>query len=301
MSINLAWLYAITKYGYPPSLNNMYNAIDDAARLGFKAIELEVYREGNLIEVEKNKKQLKEHIESKRLRTVNLAAIFPELLSAEDNVRDRGLQFFERTSELAAFFEAPMTQTDTFTPPVEYIGRRPYSTTVAFGERYRVKIPPGFSWNAYWKRIVEVLRRCSRIAGQYDLKLAVEPRVGENVSNSDLMLRLIEEVGEDNFGAVLDAGHLHAQKELIPLSIEKLNRKIVYVHASDNDGRDNFHLAPGKGTIDWDAVFEGLKKYEFSGYIAIDVGGQDIKDRLDQEVLEGRKFVEKMGRKHSLW
>ncbi len=47
--------------------------------------------------------------------------------------------------------------------------------------------------------------------------------------------------------------HLHAAKELIPLSVEKLGSRIFYIHASDNDGRDNYHWAPGKGTVDWTA------------------------------------------------
>jgi len=282
-------------------LSNTYNAIDDATRLGFEAIELEVCREQNLIELEQNKEKLKNYLETKHLKTVNVAAIFPELLSGDDKSRDKGLRLFARTTELASFFGAPLTQTDTFTPPVEYIGARPYSTTIAFAERYRVRIPSGFSWNSYWKRIVDILSRCAVMADERHLKFAVEPRVGENVSNSDLMLRLIDEIGMENFGAVLDAGHLHAQKELLPISIEKLNTKILYVHVSDNDGRDNYHRAPGKGTIDWEAVFEGLRKYDFKGHIAVDVGGKDIEDRLDQEVLQAKGFVERMGKKYSLW
>ncbi|MDK6028824.1 sugar phosphate isomerase/epimerase [Ignisphaera sp. 4213-co] len=299
--VNLAWLYAITKYGYPPSIGDMYKAVDDAARLGFKAIELEVFGEKNLVEVEEHKKVLRDYIESKGLKVVNVAAIFPELLSADERTRERGLEYFRRTAKLATYFNALMTQTDTFTPPIEFIERKPYSTTIAFGERYRVRIPANFSWRSFWKMLVDVMKRCALIAKDHGLLLAVEPRVGETVSNSDAMLRLLDEVNEDNFGAVLDTGHLHAAKELIPLSIEKLGNKIIYVHISDNDGRDNYHWAPGKGTIDWDSVFEGLKKYGYSGYIAIDVGGPDIKDRLDDEVLIAKKFVEEMGRKHGLW
>jgi len=299
--INLAWLYAITKYGYPPSLKDIYKAIDDAVRLGFKAIELEVYKENNLREIEENKKALKEFIESKGLKVINFAGIFPEIISPDEKIREKGLEFIRRTAELATYFESPMIQTDTFTPPVEFIGARPYSTAIVFGERYRVKIPLEFSWRSFWKMLVDVMRKCASIAKEYGLIFSIEPRIGETISNSDAMLRLIDEVNMDNFGAVLDTGHLHAAKELIPLSIEKLGEKIVYVHVSDNDGRDNYHWAPGRGTIDWEAVFRGLKKFNYKGYIAIDVGGPDIKDRLDEEILAAKKFVEEMGAKYNLW
>jgi len=112
------------------------------------------------------------------------------------------------------------------------------------------------------------------------------------------MLKLLEEVDEENFGAVLDCGHLNAAKEIIPLSIEKLGEKIMYVHASDNDGRDNYHFAPGKGTIDWDGVFQALKKHNFNGYVAIDVGGEEVKNRLNEEVLEVKNFSKKFFKKY---
>ncbi|RLF23856.1 MAG: hypothetical protein DRN15_03790 [Thermoprotei archaeon] len=301
MKINLAWLYAITKYGYPPSIEDMYRAISDAKRLGFRAIELEVYKERNLVEVEQHKEKLKEHINSLGLKVVNVAGIFPEIISPDENVRRKGLELFKRSAELAVHFDAPLIQTDTFTPPVEFIGTRPYSTAIIFAERYRIRIPADFSWRKFWRMLVEVMRQCASIADDYGLRFAIEPRIGETISNTDAMLRLLDEVNKDNFGAVLDTGHLHAAKELIPLSIEKLSGRIFYVHVSDNDGRDNYHWAPGRGTIDWDAVFEALKRHNFKYYIAIDVGGPDIKDILDEEVTRAREFIEEMGRKYGLW
>ena len=120
------------------------------------------------------------------------------------------------------------------------------------------------------------------------LRLCLEPRVGELVSNTDALMRLFEHVNDPVFGAVLDCGHLHAQKEILPLSVEKLGARIFYVHASDNDGRDNEHLAPGRGTVDWDALIAGLRRHGFAGYIGIDVGG--VPD-LDAQYREGFAYV----------
>lgn len=299
--VNLAWLYAITKYGYPPSLKDIFKVFDDAIRLGFNAIEIEAVGEANLRELEENRTMLKEYLEEKGLRIVNVAAIFREIIDPNESIRSRGIEMFRRAAELAVFFESPLIQIDTFTPPIEFIGRKPYETAIVFGERYHIRIPEDFSWKKFWTILVSSIKRCSQIARDYGLKLAIEPRIGETISNSDAMLKLIEDVAEENLGAVLDTGHLHAAKELIPLSIEKLSDKIIYVHISDNDGRDNYHWAPGKGTIDWDSVFIGLKRHRYSGYIAIDVGGLDIRDRLDEEVAQAKLFVEEMGRKYGLW
>ncbi|MGC8601789.1 MAG: sugar phosphate isomerase/epimerase family protein [Thermoprotei archaeon] len=291
--VNLAWLYAITKYGYPPSIDDVHRAIDDAKRLGFRAMELEVYGERNLKEFEERKKEIKDHISLEGLKVVNLAGIFRDLITEDQSTRERGLSLFKRACDLAVYFDSPMIQTDTFTPPLEFVSKKPYSENISFAERYEVRVPQGFSWERFWKNLVVSMKQCSLIAKDHGLTFSIEPRVGETISNSDAMLWLIKEVSEDNFGAVLDAGHLHAAKELLPLSVEKLGEHIVYVHLSDNDGRDNFHRAPGNGNIEWDSVFEGLRRHGFSGYVAIDVGGKDIPD-LDSEVTRARSFAETM-------
>ena len=296
-NVNMAWLYAITKFGYPPKLANFHEAMEDAVRLGFQAIEIEVYGEQNLIEVEEGKKELKDHLSRLNLKVVNLAAIFRQVVSSETREKERGLSLFARAADLANYFGSPMIQTDTFSPPIQYVGKRPYGENIVFGEEYKVRVPSGFSWLHFWKNLVSSMKSCSAIAREHGLLFTVEPRIGETISNSDAMLSLMNEVEEDNFGAVLDTGHLHSAKELLPVSIEKLNKKIFYVHLSDNDGRDNYHRAPGKGTIDWDGVFEGLRKYNFKGYVAIDVGGKDIDD-LEVEVVSSRVFAEQMYNKY---
>lgn len=292
--ICLAWLYAITKYGYPTPVGRMLSAFEDAARLGFEYVEVEAVGERNLREVEERRSELKAKLSELGLEVVNFAGIFREIVSPNSAERGRGLAMLERAADLAVYFGAEMLQTDTFTPPLEFAGSRPYSSAIVFGERYRVKVDPTFSWGRFWSNLVETMRRAARLAAARGLKLVVEPRIGETVSNSDAMLRLIEEVGEGNFGAVLDVGHLHAAKELLPLSVEKLGSRIFYVHASDNDGRDNYHLAPGRGTVDWDGVFEALSKHRFRGPIAVDVGGPDIAARLDEEVVAAKEFLERV-------
>lgn len=298
MKMNVAWLYAITKYGYPPPINKIFNIIDDMKNLGFDAIELEVYTAKNLLEFEEKKKEIKKKIKDLDLKVINLAAVLPELLDANEEIRKKGIEYFKRSINLANFFESPMIQTDTFTPPLKFEGRGPYKGAIVFGEKYKVIVDQTFSWKKFWKMLVTTMKKCAKAAKKGDLLFTVEPRVGETISNSDAMLKLLEEVNEENFGAVLDCGHLNAAKELIPLSIEKLGEKIMYVHASDNDGRDNYHFAPGKGTIDWDGVFQALKKHKFNGYVAIDVGGEEVKNRLDEEVLEAKKFLEEFSKKH---
>jgi D-psicose/D-tagatose/L-ribulose 3-epimerase len=144
---------------------------------------------------------------------------------------------------------------------------------------------------------VDSIGACADEADRAGLKFCLEPRVGEIVSNTDGLLRLMDAVDNENFGAVLDTGHQHAQKELLPLSVEKLGSRVHYLHVSDNDGQTNQHLALGRGTVDWDGIFLALKKHGFSGYVAVDVG--HVPD-LDAQVRESKAFLEKLAARLSV-
>ena len=137
----------------------------------------------------------------------------------------------------------------------------------------------------------------AREAKKARLRFCVEPRVGELLSNTDAILRMMDAVRNENFGAVLDTAHLNAQKEILALSVEKLGKRIFYVHAADNDGRTNDHVATGRGTVDWDGVFQGLKKHRFSGYLAIDVG---MVPDLDVQYRESFEYLKRMAAKYGL-
>jgi len=145
--------------------------------------------------------------------------------------------------------------------------------------------------------MVESFSLMTQEAKKAGLRFCVEPRVGELLSNTDSILRMMDAVNDDNFGAVLDTAHLNAQKEILALSVEKLGKRIFYVHAADNDGKVNDHVATGRGTVDWDGVFQGLKKHGFSGYIAVDVG---MVPDIDAQYRESLEFLKTKASQYGL-
>ena len=288
MKINCCWLYAISKYGYPPSIADTQRALGEMAALGFDAVELEGVREENLRAVWAARADLQMRCDDLGLRVINFCPVLPDLVSADPSRRRAALDLFRLAVEVASFFGAPMVQVNSYAPPVEFISQTPYGETLEFSRQFDVRIPDGFAWERTWATLVEATRRCTAIARDAGLLLCLEPRVGELVSNTDALLRLSQQVDDPGFGVVLDTGHLHAQKEILPLSVEKLGQRILYVHASDNDGRDNEHLAPGRGTVDWKGLFGGLRRNGFDGYVGLDIG--HVPD-LDAQYREGLAFV----------
>lgn len=289
MKISCCWLYAISKYGYPPSLPDTYRALEEMAALGFSNIELEGVREDNLRAVYRERRQLKQRCEDLGLRVVNFCPVLPDLVHPEKARRAHTLDLFRLGVEAATFFGCETIQTDSYTPPLEFVGEAPYKEAIRYGKRFQVRVDPAFRWGDLWGWLVEGTGACTEEAARAGLKFCLEPRVGEIVSNTDGLLRLMDAVDNDTLGAVLDTGHLHAQKEILALSVEKLGGRIFYLHVSDNDGQTNEHLAVGRGTVDWDGVFLALKKHGFSGSVAVDVGG--VPD-LEAQYRESKAFLE---------
>lgn len=289
MRLNLCWLYAISKYGYPPSIENTFKVIEEASKLGFHYMELEGVREDNIKEVYKNRKEIKKVCESNGIKIMNFCPIIPELVSLDEEKRKKGFELYKLGLEIADYFETELVQIDSFAPPsLNFKGERPYSENIDFGLELKVDIDLSFDWDEQWEVLIESFSKAAELAKKASLKLCVEPRVGEMISNTDSALRLLDHVKNDNLGIVLDTAHLHAQKEILPLSVEKLKNKIFYLHVADNDGRVNEHLAIGKGNIDWEGVFLALKKYNFDGYVGIDVGRIN---NLENEVLYSKNYL----------
>jgi sugar phosphate isomerase/epimerase len=277
MRITCCWLYAVSKYGYPPSLPDTYRAIEEMAALGFKYIELEGVGEQNLEAVHGDRKGLKQRCDDLGLQVLNFCPVLPDLVHSDKGRRFQALDLFKRAVEDATFFGCEMIQTDSYAAPVEFVGEAPYRSGPRYGQQYRVTIDPAFRWDDVWSWLTDSIGACADEANRASLRFCLEPRVGEIVSNTDALLRLMDAVDADNFGAILDTAHQHAQKEILPLSVEKLGGRIYAVHAADNDGQTNQHAAVGQGTVDWDGLFQALKKHGFSGPLMVDVAdGPDL-------------------------
>jgi sugar phosphate isomerase/epimerase len=289
MKIVCCWMFAIGKYGFPPSLSNMLKAIPEMAALGFDYVELEGVGFENLQAVIDNREQVRDVLRGAGVKLSNFAIILPEVVSEDPAIAEPAMAAFTEGVRTAAYLGSPNVWVDSYFPPVEVASGTLMTDQIVFGQPPRIRIPAGFNWPRFWEHYVRVMKRCTNIAREHGVQLLVEPRVGELTSNSEALLRLLDAVDDDNLGVILDTAHQHAQKEMLPLSVEKLGRHIRYVHVADNDGSVNRHLVPGTGTIDWRETFLALKRQGFDGYYAVDL--EQLPD-LEQCFLQGKQFLE---------
>jgi sugar phosphate isomerase/epimerase len=289
MKIGCAALYPITRYGFPYSLDDYLKAVAEMRAAGFAACELEINVDLDLEEYERRLAEVRAALDREAMTISAVIGVVQQAFSTRTEAANQTLARFER---LCRFVRAAGCDTVCICAymPAEIEG-------VPGTEMYRgspplqVRVPPGFDWPAFWSNAVARFGWMARAAAAHGLALVIENRVGDFVSTSDGVLRLIEEAGEPNAGCLLDVAHTHATKEHLALVIPKLKPRLRYVHLADNDGTVSRHLPAGQGTLDFPAIFRSLKAIGYAGYANVDFGGVPP-DEIWEAARRGREFFE---------
>jgi len=281
MKVGCAFLYTITCYGFPPSFNDNLKALKEIKEMGFEAAELEIDVEQNLEEYIDGKEKVKSTLKELNLSVNDVICVIPQGFSMDKQAADETAKRFEKLAELASEFGSEYVATCAYMPKeIEMIK----GTEIYRGSPpTRVKVPKGFQWKDFWLNAVERFANLAEIAERKGLKLVVENRVGDFISTSDGLLRLLDDSGAKNAGILLDVAHTNATKEHFGLVIPKLGKRLMFVHLSDNDGSTSAHGRIGTGNIDFKAVIESLKEIGFDGWLNIDIGSAENTKAVYQE------------------
>lgn len=292
--------YADGRYLKAPSLEEVIEAGKWAAGLGFKGVEAEASTVSQLNEVfsPKNVPKIRKAYESLGLEVPQYFGYFDPLIfdfaSLDEKKRRRCLDLFHRVVEVAAGLGTRVV-THISTPPPGVEMR--WATRRAGQAPSEIIVPLDFSWSRAWENLVDSVGKCCDMAQDAGLLFALEPRSPEMISNTDAMLRLMDTIKANNLGVNLDTGHLFVQREVLPISIEKLGDRIFATHLSDNDGLAiGYHWSPGSGGIEWEGVLRALKKVGYDGFLTLEIVGID-KAAIDNEYVKGKKFIEEAARK----
>lgn len=99
----------------------------------------------------------------------------------------------------------------------------------------------------------------------------------------DIFVKLMERMKEySNFRICLDYAHAVITATPIEIWMEKLARYISHMHINDNDLKNDLHLVPGDGQIDYRKWYELYEKYQIRGTVLLELKGNDeIKRALD--------------------
>jgi sugar phosphate isomerase/epimerase len=114
--------------------------------------------------------------------------------------------------------------------------------------------------------LVEALQDCAAVAAETGVRFALEPL---NRYETDLIhtvadgLDLIDRVGADNFGLLLDTFHMNVEEPVIEESIRACGDRIFHFHVADSN-----RWYPGAAHLDFVSILDALSATGYQGFVS---------------------------------
>ena len=126
--------------------------------------------------------------------------------------------------------------------------------------------PEGQTHGQSMAYLVEALQECAAVAAETGVRFALEPL---NRYETDLIhtvadgLDLIERVGAENFGLLLDTFHMNIEEPAIEESVRACGGRIFHFHVADSN-----RWYPGAGHLDFASILDVLLSTGYRGYVS---------------------------------
>jgi len=126
--------------------------------------------------------------------------------------------------------------------------------------------PKGQSHEQSMAYLVEAIQECAAAAEGTGVRFALEPM---NRYETDLIhtaaegMELIERVGMDNFGLLLDTFHMNIEEVDIGASIRACGDRIFHFHVADSN-----RWYPGAGHLDFGTILDDLEGTGYRGFVS---------------------------------
>jgi protein FrlC len=131
-------------------------------------------------------------------------------------------------------------------------------------------------------RMIESLDTVARHAAQYDLQLGIEILYHDEtdyVNSADDALHIMQQLGHNNLGVVLDTGTLNLSHESPDEILTKLGDRMLQVHVNDNHGgHKQQNLIPGEGTYDFASLIVVLRRHQYTGFLSAELSREYADD-----------------------
>jgi len=255
-TIGVSPAFVISKYGDHFTIHDYSNAVPVVKRLGFKAIQLEIYSKERLKEWESGADLLARTIKDEGLYISQFVAHLLMVFFIENRInKDEVIETFKRVNRVAEKF--PMER--IITVPVGTLNK---NLNIARGSTV---------YKDLQRQMEETVRIMCETAQSSGFRVALEILPGSLVGGVNGFTAMLKRLEMNNLGINLDTGHANVSEtnvETLPLVLKE---RTFGTHLSDNDGRDNLSLRPGKGSIDWKVFLGNLKRADYTGSLDIEI------------------------------
>ena len=127
-------------------------------------------------------------------------------------------------------------------------------------------VRPGVSQEQAEAWLVDSLRECAEEASKLHVRFALEPinRYETTLVNNVAQgLELVEKVGSESFGLLLDTFHMNIEEPSIEDSIRAAGDRIFHFHVADSN-----RWYPGAGHLDFGSILLALAETGYRGYVS---------------------------------
>lgn len=299
--ITCAFLYSITKYGYPPYAGDMIKYIEEMYNIGFRSVEIEGIGYEGIETLVNMKWDIKAFLSEKDIELPVFCTVLPKLTSPDKESAFEAMKSFEKGCEIASFLGAKGVLDNGPLIPYEFPADMPIHRHYSPESIGAVGFSQGFSWNTHHDYMVKIMKRACEIAGNYGLCYYMHPCVGSLTDTTNGYMQLKNDVGADNLRFNFDTSNLYYMRENLALSLMKLGDDIDYIHVSDSFGDRIEHQKTGDGSINWEMLFAALKKIGFHGKLSIDVGGDESHvENIEDAYVATANFLENQMKKYEI-
>jgi D-psicose/D-tagatose/L-ribulose 3-epimerase len=116
--------------------------------------------------------------------------------------------------------------------------------------------------------VCRLMEGATRKADTLGMSVGMEPcnRYETHLLNTARDARaIIDRVGRDNLFIHLDTYHMNIEEEDFTSACETAGDRLQYIHLSESN-----RGVPGRGTVDWDGVMQGLTNAGFTGPLTVE-------------------------------
>ena len=131
-----------------------------------------------------------------------------------------------------------------------------------------------------------------RIAEPLGVRVAVEVIPNELSSAATLVTMLERDFDGADIGICMDFGHAHLMADVVD-AVETAAEHLITTHVHDNKRREDDHLVPYQGTIDWAGAMLSMRKIGYEGTYLMELANTGTPATVLEEARRARQRLER--------
>lgn len=132
----------------------------------------------------------------------------------------------------------------------------------------------------------EFIRELAQYAKPYGVTVCVEnmPFGHQRLARTEALVQLVRELGQENLGICLDTGHCNVLGEDAGDCARLCGNLLKTVHIHDNSGKEDEHLIPYLGSVNWESFQRSLEEIGFEGVWSLECSCRRYPGQLRKEL-----------------